>query len=265
MVPIDRNPFLTFFLQLLEHPFSDTEDHFIYCILEDTVSRLEDLSPKEICEDVGKLPDIQKDPKYLELLQLKVARLIHDPSIVILDEKISSILSSACTRTLTLKENEQLRMEQRLSDYPLSSMIPPEGLTDLIEINQFSALHIVPHLFQCESSPLYQQALLNTRVTINSLEVVHHVLVNHGVPVPADFIHYYISHSIQSCEQCSNKDRQVKQVARFIQSLLEKDLIQMKEYYIEIQSFCLSFIKLKAVANLFRLASQEAQQQQQQK
>lgn len=103
---------------------------------------------------------------------------------------------------------------------------------------------------------------MNTRVTINSLEVVHHVLVNHGLPIPTDFIHYYISHSMRSCESTTHRDRQVKQVARFIQSLLEKDLIQMKDYYIEIQSFCLSFIKLKAVANLFRLASQEAQQQQ---
>lgn len=40
---------------------------------------MEKFSPKEICEDTTKLPAIQKDPHYLELLQLKVARLIHDP------------------------------------------------------------------------------------------------------------------------------------------------------------------------------------------
>lgn len=103
------------------------------------------------------------------------------------------------------------------------------------------------------------QALLSTRVTINSVEVMHHVLVNASIRLPADFVHYYISNSIRCCEQ----DRQVKQVARFIQSLLENNIIPMKDYFVEIQSFCLSFIKLKGVANLFKLASQEAQQQQQ--
>lgn len=89
---------------------------------------------------------------------------------------------------------------------------------------------------------------------------MHHVLVN-SMTLSPEFLHYYISNSIRSCEQSQGKDRQVKQVAKFIQSLLEKNIISMKDYFVEIQSFCISFIKLKGVANLFRLASHEAQQQ----
>lgn len=110
----------------------------------------------------------------------------------------------------------------------------------------------------------YLQALLNTRVTTNSIEVVHHVLVNH-LNLSQEFLHYFISNSIRSCDQLDEgpvKDRQVKQVARFIQSLLERHIIPMRDYFIEIQSFCISYMKLKGVANLFRLASQEAQQHQ---
>jgi hypothetical protein len=36
----------------------------------------------------------------------------------------------------------------------------------------------------------------------------------------------------------------------------------MRDYFVEIQSFCISYMKLKGVANLFRLASQEANKQQ---
>ena len=77
-----------------------------------------------------------------------------------------------------------------------------------------------------------------------------------------EFLHYYISNCIRSCDQIEEgpiKERQVKQVTRFIQSLLEKQVILMKDYFIEIQSFCISYIKSKGVAQLFRLASQEAQ------
>jgi hypothetical protein len=56
------------------------------------------------------------------------------------------------------------------------------------------------------------------------------------------------------------KDKQVKQVAKFIQSLLEQDIISMAEYFVEIQAFCVSYMKIKGVVQLFRLASNEARQ-----
>jgi hypothetical protein len=39
--PLENNPFLTFFLQLLEElPPMSVEQHFVYCILEETLSRV---------------------------------------------------------------------------------------------------------------------------------------------------------------------------------------------------------------------------------
>jgi len=39
--PLENNPFLTFFLQLLEElPAKSVEQHFVYCILEETLSRV---------------------------------------------------------------------------------------------------------------------------------------------------------------------------------------------------------------------------------
>jgi hypothetical protein len=42
---------------------------------------------------------------------------------------------------------------------------------------------------------------------------------------------------------------------------VEKNIIPMTDYFIEIQAFCVSYMKLKGVTNLFRLASNEAQKQ----
>lgn len=259
--PLDRNPFLTFFIELLDSAESPLEQHFVYCILEESLFKLDHTAPQDV--SLESLPAVERKQSLVELLKLKVARLIEDPNIVIWNEDIPILLNAACNRILTLKENEIVRME-KLSNYPVTEYITPNQINGLIHYNQFIAMDIVPLLLKSSLSNLYLQALLNTRVTTNSIEVVHHVLVNH-LTLSQEFLHYFISNSIRSCDQLDEglvKDRQVKQVARFIQSLLERHIIPMRDYFIEIQSFCISYMKLKGVANLFRLASQEAQQHQ---
>ncbi|KAI8637040.1 hypothetical protein BD408DRAFT_396387 [Parasitella parasitica] len=263
-VPLEKNPFLTFFLQLLEDlPSLSVEQHFVYCILEETLSRVDHASPQEVYnEPNSKLPVIQKNQKLIDLLRLKVAHLIDDPDIVILNDHTKQLLSDACYRTLSLAENETLRNE-KLLDYPLTTCITPQQLPNLVNLNQFLALNVVPLLLRSPSVNLYLHALLKAPVTINSLEVIHHILVN-SIPISNEFLHYYISKSIQSCDETEEglkRDRQVKQVVRFVQSLVEKNIIPMTDYFIEIQAFCVSYMKLKGVINLFRLASNEAQKQ----
>ncbi|KAI8075798.1 uncharacterized protein B0P05DRAFT_546446 [Gilbertella persicaria] len=254
ILPLDHNPFLTFFLQLTEElPTDSIERHFVFCILEQSLPDLENTLPHELSSHI--LPPIQQNAVWINTLKLKVARLIDDPDIVILNQNTRQLLSEASTRKLTLPEHELLSHE-RLSDYPLCQLIPPNQLPSLIDFNQFLALDIVPILLG--SNPAYLQSLLDTPVSIHSLEVVHHVLMNHMV-LPEEFLHYYISNSIRSCDQLEEgpkRDRQVKQVTRFIQSLLEKKIIPISDYFVEIQSFCVSYMKLKGVAQLFRLCFQ---------
>ncbi|KAI8975595.1 hypothetical protein BDF20DRAFT_822731, partial [Mycotypha africana] len=142
-------------------------------------------------------------------------------------------------RSLTLSENELLRNEFNLSkNYPLTDLIPPAELPNLINLNQFLALDIASELFNSRYAYLYLQSILESPITTNSIEVIHHV--------------------IRSCDQAPNglkKDRQVKQVTRFIHSLLEKNIIPLSEYMIEIQAFCVTYMKVGGVANLFQSIS----------
>lgn len=62
---------------------------------------------------------------------------------------------NACNRILTLSENEVLRKEQsELSSYPLTNYIKPNQLCNLIDLNQFLALTVVPILLTSDQSTL---------------------------------------------------------------------------------------------------------------
>lgn len=262
-LPLEQNPFLDFFLNLLENG-TTIERHCIDCILEGSLSQISHSTPQQLCAEGFSIKKEQRDPHKIDLLKSKVTRLIDDPTVIILNDTIVELLSKTVTnRTLTLSEHEALSKE-RLSDYPLEDYVQPNQLPSLIEFNQFLAFDILSLLLKSDQKPRYLQALLDTNVTSQSIETIHHILVHQKMNLSQDFIHYYISNSIRSCEQLEGlkRDKQVKQVARFIQSLLEEKVIVMTEYFIEIQAFCISFMRIKGVVQLFRLASNEARQMQ---
>lgn len=85
-----------------ELPPASVEQHFVYCILEETLShvcicalivaglpsysnacllkKIGNVLPQDVCnEPDSKLPAVQKNQNLVDLLKLKVARLIDDP------------------------------------------------------------------------------------------------------------------------------------------------------------------------------------------
>ena len=123
-------------------------------------------------------------------------------------------------------------------------------------------------------------ALAEVPVGNSSVELIYHLLAS-GRFVEDNFLHLYIANGIRTCElyeEGPQKDKYVRlvrdctnyekadvikatppQFAKFIQSLLEKRMIPISEYLIEIQSFCVGYFRFKGVATLFQLASSEAQ------
>ncbi|KAI8987074.1 hypothetical protein BDB01DRAFT_719669 [Pilobolus umbonatus] len=131
----------------------------------------------------------------------------------------------ATKRTLTLSEIEILK-NQDLSAYPLLDLILPNQLPDLIDLNQFMAVEILPLLLTSD--------------------------------------HVHLIRSCDLIEDGVKGARQVKQVTRFIQSLLENKIITAHDYLFEIKSFCVHYMKIKGVTALFRWISNETSNQQQQ-
>ena len=103
-----------------------------------------------------------------------------------------------------------------------------------------------------KSSRFLDQILENC-MQLNSMELVNRLaqLIN----LPNSFLHSYISHCIRICEETHDKYLQMRHVrllSVFLQSFL-RNKIPIQEFCIEIESFCISFSKIKEAAGLFKL------------
>ncbi|KAF7730395.1 hypothetical protein EC973_002201 [Apophysomyces ossiformis] len=169
-------------------------------------------------------------------------------------------MKEACLRTLTIPETEIL--QQAVTTHPESLYIPSDQLPQFIELNRFLAFDIVPLYLKLPTMEEYLESLLTMPVSSNGVDVIHHIIAGtNPIQLPEGFLHMYISNCIRSCDVLEGhwQDKQVRLVAKFIQSLLVKRIIPMAEYLIEVQSFCIGFLRFRGVAALYRLVSGEAQ------
>ncbi|KAI7851306.1 hypothetical protein BDC45DRAFT_224832 [Circinella umbellata] len=176
------------------------------------------------------------------------------------------LIHDACKRTLTIPEQQfvQKAFKSHASSVVSNCELSPEKLHDLVETNHILAMDVVPLFFEQVDDKEYLYGLAKVPVGNTSVELIYHLLTSSSsiIHKDDDFLHIYISNSIRTCElyeEGPRKDKYVRLVAKFIQSLLEKRIIPINEYLIEIQSFCVGYFRFKGVATLFQLASSEAQ------
>ncbi|KAI8368126.1 uncharacterized protein BYT42DRAFT_585360 [Radiomyces spectabilis] len=180
-------------------------------------------------------------------------------------EYITSLMREACVRTMTIPEGQVLVKAFQYDGFVEKCGLSPDEclFPSFLEFNHFIALDIVPILIKTSDRKEFLYALAEVPVTPNSVDVIHHVLTCGSLSeIPSEFLHAYVSKCIRSCELLDEgvaQDRQVKLVTKLVQSLLQKQLMPIAEYFIEIQSFCVANLRFKVVANLFRVASAEAQ------
>lgn len=110
--------------------------------------------------------------------------------------------------------------------------------------------------------------LVKMDVSLSSIEVMNKLanvnfakhlnfLIHFKAPeFPKEFIDIYVLNCVQKCEKLTDKfvkNRLVRLVCVFIQSLIRNKIIISPEIMVEISTFCVEFNKIKEALALYKL------------
>lgn len=200
-------------------------------------------------------------------------------------KEIKDLLQKACLSSLTFSQQQSL-----LSTLEADSRIAfhigltPEKFPSLVENNPMIAneilfiflrastltsendllstsasKHALPVISQ-ETVSEYLSALVNMEMSVHSMEVVNRLINN--MELPSEFMHSYISNSIQSCRNIKEKymqNRLVRLVCVFLQALFRNKIISVEEnqhIFVEVEAFCIEFSRIREAVALFRFIKQ---------
>jgi len=156
-----------------------------------------------------------------------------------------------------LSEEEQRKLVKALKTDPeLISHIgmTPQKLPCLVINNQNVAYELLICMTNTMQITKYYDALSSMKLSPNTLEVFNKL--SSQVELPQEYIQVFIKNCMNQCRNSNenkvSKNRMVRLVCVFLQSIIKSKIINLQDITVDVQAFCIEFSLIKEANTIFK-------------